>query len=229
MILPVALGAALLAGYLLGSIPTSVIVGKVFFKKDLRDFGSGNAGGTNTFRTFGWKAGVFVSAFDLFKGFAAARLAVLFGTLVIEGGGFLPPWAPVAEVFALVGGTAAVIGHVWTIFAGFRGGKGVACAGGLFLLAAPVSFGITLLVFILVLGISGIVSLTSITSALTFTLSITALWLFGDSIGIPLLIFAWILGFFIFWTHRANIGRLFRKEEKRFEKVRFIGRLFDRG
>lgn len=226
-----AAAAACLVGYLLGSIPTSVLVGRIFFKKDLRNFGSGNAGGTNSFRVLGWKAGLFVSAFDLAKAYAAAAAgAVLAG---VPAGGrsaaaILPSWAPGSEVLGLLGGAAAVAGHVWPLFAGFRGGKGVACAGGLLLAVAPLPFLAAASVFALLLGSFGIVSLASVGAALAFPLAVTVARAAGAGVGLPLLAAAWLLGPFIAWTHRANLLRLTRGEEKRFEKVRFIGRLFDR-
>lgn len=231
MTLALAAAAASLIGYLLGSIPTSVLVGRIFFKKDLRNFGSGNAGGTNSFRVLGWKAGLFVSAFDLAKAYAAASVGAVLAGLP-DGGrslaAVLPAWVPGTEVLGLLGGTAAVVGHVWPLFAGFRGGKGVACAGGLLLALAPLPFLAAAAVFALLLGSFGIVSLASVGAALAFPLAVTVAWVAGAGVGIPLLAAAWLLGPFIAFTHRTNLLRLVRGEEKRFEKVRFIGRLFDR-
>jgi len=218
---------ALSAGYLLGSIPTSIIVGKLFFHTDIRTRGSGNAGGTNTFRAFGWKAGVFVSAFDVGKGAAAALLGAALGRALGPGAAF-PAWAPAPEVLGLAGGVAAVAGHVWTVFAGFRGGKGVACAGGLLLALAPLPFLAAAAVFALLLGGFGIVSLASVGAALAFPVALTVAKLAGAGVGIPLLGAAWLLGPFIAWTHRANLKRLARGEEKSFPKLRVIGRFFDK-
>jgi len=218
---------ALASGYLLGSIPTSIIVGKLFFRTDIRAHGSGNAGGTNTFRVFGWKAGVFVSAFDVAKGAAAALIGAALGRALGSGAGF-PAWAPAPEVLGLSGGVAAVAGHVWTVFARFRGGKGVACAGGLLLALSPLPFLAAAAVFALLLGTFGIVSLASVGAALAFPVALTAAKLAGAAVGMPLLVAAWLLGPFIAWTHRANLKRLARGEEKSFPKLRVIGRLFDR-
>jgi glycerol-3-phosphate acyltransferase PlsY len=221
-----ALGATLAAGYLLGSIPTSIIVGKLFFHTDIRAHGSGNAGGTNTFRVFGWKAGLFVSAFDVAKGVAAALLGAALGRSLDPG--VFPAWASAPEILGLSGGVAAVAGHVWTVFAGFRGGKGVACAGGLLLALAPGPFLAAAAVFALLLGSFGIVSLASVGAALAFPVALTVAKLSGTGVGLPLLAAAWVLGPFIAWTHRANLKRLAKGEEKRFERLRVIGRLFDR-
>ena len=230
MSLPMAAAATLLLGYLLGSIPTSILVGRIFFRKDPRNFGSGNAGGTNSFRVFGWKAGLFVSVFDVAKAYGASAAGAALAAARTAGGAAaaLPAWAPEAEVLGLLGGAAAVAGHVWPLFAGFRGGKGVACAGGLLLAAAPLPFLAAAGVFALILGSFGIVSLASVGAALAFPLAVTIARASGAAVGLPLLTAAWLLGPFIAWTHRANLARLLRGEEKRFEKVRFIGRIFDR-
>jgi len=114
------LGALVLLSYLAGSFPTSIVIGRLFFGLDIRSKGSGNAGGTNSFRVLGWKAGLAVVVVDVGKG---ALSALLISRLGLPTG--LPPLA-----LGLIAGAAAVAGHVWTVFAGFRGGKGVATAAG---------------------------------------------------------------------------------------------------
>ncbi len=204
--------AAILAGYLLGSIPSSVVVGKVFFGKDPRDLGSGNAGGTNTFRVFGWKAGVAVVVADVAKGAVAVALAPV-----------LAPSAPLDPILvALLAGGAAVAGHVWTVFAGFRGGKGVATSAGVLAALEPVSFCATAAVFVLTIAATGIVSLGSLLSALAFPAVVTLRWMLGGAVSPFLVGVSWLLGAFIAYTHRANIGRLRRGEEKRFDKLRIF-------
>lgn len=222
-----AAAAALASGYLLGSIPTSILVGRLFFHTDIRAHGSGNAGGTNTFRVFGWKAGIFVSLFDVGKGAAAALLGAYLGRALAPGSAF-PAWAPAPEVLGLAGGVAAVAGHVWTAFARFRGGKGVACAGGLLLALAPLPFLAAAAVFALLLGGFGIVSLASVGAALAFPAALTVARLAGANVGVPLLVAAGLLGPFIAWTHRTNLRRLAKGEEKSFPKLRVIGRFFDK-
>jgi glycerol-3-phosphate acyltransferase PlsY len=207
--------AALVVGYLLGSIPTSVMIGRFFFGKDPRDFGSGNAGGTNTFRLFGWKAGVAVIAVDVAKGAAAVVLAPSVAVL--------PPVD--SGIVAVAAGAAAVIGHVWTVFARFRGGKGVATSAGALAAIEPISFCATALVFALTVVITGFVSLGSLMAALAFPFFITVRYLFGAEIRFFLVLVSWLLGAFIVFTHRANVGRLFRGEEKRFERLRLFKRL----
>jgi glycerol-3-phosphate acyltransferase PlsY len=212
---------ALILSYLAGSFPTAVVVGRLFFNRDPRNEGSGNAGGTNAFRVFGWKAGMAVALVDLGKGYLAAAAL----SLLAAGSASAPP--PVAREGAmLLCGLAAVAGHVWTVFAGFRGGKGVATAAGALLAFAPAAFVPAAAAFALVLLSTGIVSLSSISAACALSVALIAP-AFGSAGQSP-----WLLGFglfaapFITFTHRANIGRLLRRQEKRFEKVALLRRLF---
>lgn len=210
--------AAMALSYLLGSFPSAIVIGRLFFGRDPRNEGSGNSGGTNAFRVFGWKAGLAVVLLDVSKGAAAAGLLSR-----LADQGFLS-----ADGAVLLCGLAAVVGHVWTIFAGFKGGKGVATAAGAVLVFAPQAFVVALVAFALVLLGTGIVSLSSIAAAASFSAAIfiaairgvpTSAWLLGfAAIATPLIVF----------THRANIGRLIRGEEKRFEKLALLRNLFGR-
>jgi glycerol-3-phosphate acyltransferase PlsY len=200
----------LLLSYLAGSFPTSIIIGRVFFGTDIRSSGSGNAGGTNSFRVFGWKAGLVVVIFDVGKGMLAA---LLISRLGLDSG--LP-----SDVLGLLAGLAAVAGHVWTVFAGFRGGKGVATATGALFSLSPLGIGMAALVFALVLFSTGIVSLASMAGALAFPLALFVFGLMGMASSPWLFAFSAILAPLIFFTHRANIGRLLRGEENRFEHLR---------
>jgi len=204
--------AMLALAYVAGSFPTSIVVGKLFFHKDIRAEGSGNAGGTNSFRVFGWKAGVAVVVVDVGKGVLAALLISRLGA---------PSGLPV-EALRLLGGLAAVVGHVWTLFAGFRGGKGVATAAGALVAVAPLPAAGAALVFALVLFSTGIVSLGSIAAASAFPVWILLLGLAGYPVSPVLLGFGLVLAPLIAFTHRANIGRLRRGEEKRFENLRLL-------
>ena len=208
--------AALVLSYLLGSFPTSIVVGKVFFRRDIRAEGSGNAGGTNTFRVFGWKAGVLVVLVDVGKGVAAALLASR-----LAAGTPLPE-----DAVRLACGTAATVGHVWTVFAGFRGGKGVATAAGTLAAVAPLPFLAALAAFALGILSTGIVSVGSLAAAVTFPAAALALRAAGLPVSNVLLGFSFLLAPLIVWTHRKNIGRLLRGEENRFEKLRVLPRLF---
>ena len=186
--------------YLIGAVPTSLWVGRLFFGVDLRKEGSGNLGATNTFRVLGAPAAVPVLLFDMFKG-------------------FLPVWAFAewagVEAFGwtLAFGAAAIFGHVFSVFAGFRGGKGVATSGGVFTALAPTAVGICFLAFWVVVLPTRIVSLGSITAAILLPIGIAFTPHQG---GTGLVVFASALSAFVIWAHRANIGRLMRGEENRF-------------
>lgn len=205
MNLPLVLGL-LVAAYLIGSIPTALWVGKAFFGLDIREHGSGNSGATNTFRVLGKKPGSFVMAVDVLKGWAATSLAtVMLGQGAIEPGQLL--------YFQLACGVLAVMGHIYPIWAGFRGGKGVATVLGMMLAIAPATVGVCILVFIAVLLISRYVSLSSMTAGLTFAL-LQLLPAFRPDNSL-LLWFGFVLAVLLVYTHRANIGRLRAGTESR--------------
>jgi acyl phosphate:glycerol-3-phosphate acyltransferase len=177
--------------YLLGSIPSGLIIGKAFFGKDIREHGSGNLGGTNSFRTLGVKAGMVVTIMDILKGTAAVMLPVLFDS----------------ELHMLIAGVAAVIGHMYPVFANFRGGKAVATSGGVLLGYVPLLFVLLLLVFLLCLFITKYVSLSSIlTAVFAFIYALFT----GD---LPLILVVGALSFFVVYRHRANITRIKNKTE----------------
>ena len=152
--------AGIIIAYLLGSIPTAVIVGKSFFGMDIRTVGSGNAGATNTIRTFGMKVGIPVLLFDILKGLAAVKLSIFLNSPVLSEN--------LVEIYKIVLGTSAVIGHVFPVFASFRGGKGVATLVGVLIAIYPLSFLIILVCFILIMILSRIVSLSSIICSILF-------------------------------------------------------------
>lgn len=208
--------AALALSYIAGSFPTSLIVGRAFFGLDPRTAGSGNAGGTNAIRLFGWKAGLAVALVDIGKGALASLLLWR-----LADGGPLPP-----DAARILCGSAAVAGHVWTIFAGFRGGKGVATATGAILGLAPAQAGIAALAFFLCLGFTGIVSLSSILAAIAFAATTLATYLLGWQVSSWLLGFSLVLPPFILWTHRKNIQRLVRGRESRFERIMVLSPLY---
>ena len=215
------IGAALVivCSYLLGSLPTSIIVGKVFFGKDPRKFGSGNAGGANAFRVFGWKGGVPTVLVDVAKGLVA--------TLFVSR---IPvPAAIPHELVQIAAGCAAIVGHVWTIFAGFRGGKGVAAAAGMLIGLYPAALLICLGIFGIVLISFGIVSVASLCAALFFPIVVFLLDAAGAASVSPLLFwFSIPVALLIFYTHRSNIGRILRGQENRFPKLMLFSRLFHR-
>ncbi|MBC7672312.1 MAG: glycerol-3-phosphate 1-O-acyltransferase PlsY [Polaromonas sp.] len=194
---------ALALAYVAGSIPFAHLAGKAK-GVDLRKQGSGNLGATNVFRVLGWKIGIAVFLADAAKG----ALPVL----------FLPPRieSPRDPVFwAIAVGVAAIAGHVRPLFLRFRkGGKGVATAAGVFLALAPVPMLISFAVFVAVVLATGYVSLGSLISAIL----LPTLLAVTEGVQSPKFIVSAIIATFVFWTHRANIGRLRRGTENRFGK-----------
>lgn len=176
----------IIIGYLLGSIPSGVWIGKFFYNKDIRDFGSGNMGTTNTFRVLGKKAGTVVLLMDMFKGSLAALLPFFFHS----------------NANPLLIGVSAVIGHIFPIFAGFKGGKAVATSVGALMIYNPLFFLIAWVIFLVTLFISSMVSMASMVG---FSLITLLSLLFHDWI---LTSVAAILTIFVFVRHWQNIERI---------------------
>jgi acyl phosphate:glycerol-3-phosphate acyltransferase len=193
----------ILIAYLLGSIPTSVWIGKAFYNIDVREFGSGNAGATNTFRVLGKSAGIPVLIIDILKGTAAVAVAWASG---YEGG------TPEFINTQLGLGVAALLGHIFPVFAGFRGGKGVATMLGIVICIVPVACSFALLVFLSVLITTRIVSLSSMIAGISFPI-ILNLALHNDNR--ILMVFSVIVALLLIITHRKNISRLLKNEESR--------------
>lgn len=197
--------AGLVIAYLAGSIPAAYLAGRAH-GVDLRTVGSGNLGATNVVRTLGWKVGVPVYLFDTLKGYLPVLL--LPGATGQPGG-----------LWGIGYGIAAIVGHVRPIFLlGKGGGKGVATAGGVFLGLAPIATLVAIALFAIVLKVSGYVSLGSLTAAAALPLAIVAL---GGRTS-PVLVVSIVVAAFVFWTHRANIGRLRRGEEHRFGRPKTV-------
>lgn len=197
--------------YLIGSFPTSIIVSRLFFGYDIRDKGSGNAGGTNAFRVMGWKVGVFVMLVDIAKGILATYYA---SQIKIDH----LAWDHV--YIQMLAGTFAIIGHIWTAFAGFRGGKGVGTATGMLIVLYPISVVICFVVFLVVLVLSRYVSLSSLSAAVTLPLALIFLNVaFDSALSPPLLILAVCVTLLIIFTHRSNIQRLINGNENRIKKI----------
>jgi glycerol-3-phosphate acyltransferase PlsY len=195
--------------YLSGSIPTAIITGRILKNIDIREHGSGNAGATNVFRVLGWRAGLVVLLIDMLKGFLAAWLLVR----VLDG-----PWSyPDSRIYwQLLAGIIAILGHIWTVFAGFKGGKGVGTAAGVFLGLALLPVLICLILFILVVAKTRYVSLGSISSAvfLPIVLSVNKFFLHFEVPGAMLLV-SILLAVLIVFTHRENIKRLIQGRENK--------------
>ena len=202
--------ALLLASYLVGSLPFSLWAGRLIRGIDLRTCGSGNLGATNAQRFLGWKIAAPVLLLDMAKG-AVATLVVSHLRLPVGGA---PPVALTAFWLALLAGAAAIAGHMWTPFARFRGGKGVATAGGVFLSLATVPTLCSLGVFLALTAITRFVSLGSVGAALLLPVFLVALTPHGTPRG-PLLVIALPLVAVIVWKHRANIRRLLAGTEAR--------------
>lgn len=199
------LGIFIIVAYLLGSIPTSVWVGKLFFNKDVRDYGSGNAGATNTVRVLGYGAGIPVLLFDVFK----AWLAVFASMHWFE-------WNTSGDTlvyFNIIIGIAAVIGHIYPIYIGFRGGKGVATLAGTALALFPLAFLSSLITFIVVVAITRYVSLGSMAAAFVFPLFLIFVF---DYHSTPLIVLGIFASVFLVFTHRKNIKKLINGTENKF-------------
>lgn len=196
----------ILLAYLLGSIPSAVWIGKLLYGIDVRQHGSGNAGATNVIRVLGYKAGIPVMLIDVFKGWLAVQIAI---------------WLPVpgldSEIMIyvrIIMALAAVLGHVFPVYAGFKGGKGVGTIAGVGISLFPLAILIVLLVFIIVFASTHYVSLSSIIASLAFPLVVYFI------IGVRhpgLLGLSLLVAVFIPATHRKNIRRLFNGEELKFD------------
>lgn len=191
--------------YLLGSIPTSVWVGKIFYHIDIREKGSGNAGATNTIRVLGLKAGIPVIIVDVTKGFFAVYLMHF----------FVPPsWSVSHLIYAqILAGFIAVLGHVYPVFAGFRGGKGVATLLGMAIAIYPSVIWIPVVVFVIILLSTGYVSLGSMLAGISFP--IADILIYHDHHP-GKVVLAVIAALFLIFTHRKNIARLRKGTENRF-------------
>jgi glycerol-3-phosphate acyltransferase PlsY len=192
----------ILLAYLIGSIPTSVWVSKRFFNIDIRDYGSGNAGATNVYRVLGSRWGTFVMLMDLLKGVLAVQLAWL-----------LPEYLDAEIQFQNLQtglGMAAVLGHIFPIWAEFKGGKGVATVFGMVLDISPITAVSCAGIFLIILYLTRFVSLSSILASVAFPVLILVVF----NVENPLYrVFAIAVAFMVVLTHQKNIGRLIRGEE----------------
>ncbi|NOX90714.1 MAG: glycerol-3-phosphate 1-O-acyltransferase PlsY [Calditrichaeota bacterium] len=194
--------------YLLGSFPTAIIAGKILKNIDIREHGSGNAGATNVFRVLGWKAALAVLLIDMIKGF----VPVFF---------IAPAFQPNPDVliyFQLAAAVTAILGHIFTIFAGFKGGKGVGTSAGAFLGLAPVPLLLALLSFIIIVAITRYVSLGSLTASLIFILALLGQrFIFSQNVSPTLIYLSLAIVGLIWFAHRSNIKRLLQGNENRLE------------
>lgn len=193
---------AALAAYLLGAVPFGLVIGKAWKGVDIRQHGSGNLGATNALRVLGKKVGALVLVLDALKGLAPVLGAP---PLLAAAGAPAPGWLPV------VLGLTAVLGHVFPVYLGFRGGKGVATSAGAFLALHPSAFGVALAVFLLTLAATRMVSLGSVLAAVALPLAAVALdgraaALEGEGRARTALFL--LAGLLVIVRHRANLGRI---------------------
>lgn len=216
----------LLLSYLVGSIPTSIIISKSVAGIDIRDYGSGNAGGTNVFRVLGWKYGILVILLDAFKGvIAVVFIARLFYLTELP---FENP-SPFDDFtfVQLLAGISAVIGHVFTVFAGFRGGKGMATAVGMAVSLMTIDVLIAAAIFLIMIIKFRYVSLGSISAAISLPI---ILFIRENLFHVhiqgyhTLIAFSIFIALFIIYTHRSNIHRIIAGKENRIKRIPILQR-----
>jgi len=196
---------AFIFAYILGSIPTAVWAGMIFRGIDLREHGSGNAGAANAIRVLGWKIGLPVLIIDMSKGWLAAMLPVFFS--------LADPGTALITNLQIGTGLTAILGHIFPVFARFRGGKGVATASGVILAIHPLLTLSCFGVFLIVLLITRIVSVSSMSAGIAFPILLFALF---DTPSLMFKLFSILVAVALFVTHRENIKRLLKGEEKKF-------------
>jgi len=193
----------LLLAYLVGAIPSAVWVGRTFYGIDVREYGSGNAGATNTFRVLGKKPGIAVLIMDILKGFLAVKIAYLVGDY--------EPQSPEFIDFELALAVCGLMGHIFPVYVGFRGGKGVATMLGILIGVHPEAALFCALVFMVSFTISRFVSLSSMLAGITFPVVIMVFYSTNSSINI----FSLAVAIMILVTHQRNIERLLAGEESK--------------
>jgi len=206
----------ILIGYLFGSFPSGVIISKTFFGFDIRTKGSGNMGSTNVFRILGKKWGILVQILDLLKGYIPVLICgyilYLFNFNELDQNSLM--------YYKLLIGVSAILGHVFSIFVGFKGGKGINTSVGMLLALDPIGILFTFLVFLIILVLTGYVSLGSIIGSmfLVFSIYFRENILHENVIGYEVLfVFSVFISLLIIFTHRSNIKRLFTRTESKFE------------
>jgi glycerol-3-phosphate acyltransferase PlsY len=210
-----ALFVVFLISYLIGSIPTSVWTGKIAYGKDIRNYGSGNAGATNTFRVLGWQPGLFVFLFDVGKGYVCGYWVSQLAFHIGSGPISIPHWN-IHAFLSITCGIIAVLGHMYPIYVKFDGGKGMATACGMLIAIAPISVGIAFGVFLFTILTTHYVSLASLIAAFIYPLMLLVLryvfhWLIDPSV----IIFGAIIGLGIIIKHASNIKRLMAGNESK--------------
>ena len=203
----------LFLSYVTGSIPTSIIIGKLTKGIDIREHGSGNAGGTNVFRVLGWKPALVVVTVDVFKGWLPTAVYALHSINYINIGDI--------GILQILCGFFAVLGHTYPIFSSFKGGKGVGTLGGMLIALFPIVLPLCLVVFAITLTVTGYVSLGSMlaSSSLPGFILIMPVVTTIPAPSLSLLIFSLLIPWFVIYTHRSNISRLRNGNENQFKKA----------
>jgi glycerol-3-phosphate acyltransferase PlsY len=198
-----------IVGFVIGGIPFGYLAGLIVLKDDIRKYGSGNIGATNTWRTLGWKCGVIVLILDALKGLLPTLLSAQF---IAEGFDTAK-----IEPLQVATGLCAIAGHMFPIWLSFRGGKGVATALGVVLVLAPIASAAAFGIFLVSLGLWKMVSLSSILSAVTFS-AVYFVLRRGSELGgssLPMTLFAIVVPALIVWRHRSNIARIVQGTERK--------------
>lgn len=196
--------SALIFAYMIGSVPSAVWVGRTFYGIDVREYGSGNAGATNTFRVLGVKAGIPVMLMDIGKGWLAVQLSLVMG-------GYLPGTQQMIN-FKLALGICALIGHIFPVYVGFRGGKGVATLLGILFAVHPEAALICTGIWVTTLLISNYVSLSSMIAGITYPAIV--MYIYNETIA-TVNVFAMAIAILVLITHQKNIERLLRGTESK--------------
>lgn len=205
-----------LAAYLIGSFSSALWYGKWFYGIDIREHGSKNAGSTNVLRVLGWKCAIPVFITDVIKSFVPTMFFVMLLNKFAspEGGCYVACGSEAYYLFQLLFGMMAIVGHIFPVFSGFRGGKGVASMLGIVLALDPLSAAIALGVFIIVVLITRIVSVSSMSAAVAFPIVVCILGFFREAgHSITMTVFSVLVAILLIVTHRKNIKRLLNGEE----------------
>jgi len=201
----------IILSYIIGSFPTSILTGKITKQIDIRNYGSQNAGATNVFRVLGWKPALFVIIVDIFKGWFPTYF---FSSYFNLDNSFD------LGVLKIIFGFCSVLGHSYTIFANFKGGKGIGTLLGMLIALFPIAIPLCMGVFLLSLIFTGYVSVGSILASIFLPIFLLILPLLGaNPPDFSLLIFSLLVPFFVIFTHQSNISRLRKGNENQFEKI----------
>lgn len=219
------LSLIIILSYIVGSIPTGLLIGRWFKGIDIREHGSGNIGSTNVMRTLGWKLGLLVQTGDIMKGlFAVLVIARLhYGDFPFNN---RTPFDDITIV-QIIAGASAVIGHIFSVFLNFNGGKGINTAAGMLVGIAPIDISIAVIVFAIVLFSTGYVSLGSLSAATAFP---TTMFIRFNvfNVDIPsyhtLILFSIATTLLLYYAHRSNIRRLLAGQESRFNRLKLFGK-----